>query len=262
MIAARTLLLLTLAAGLQGSDVELVLVAPHSGADASVRGVLQGLDEARRQASFLGISYVLTRAEAVDPSVHSGADALFIVGSPDEIIAAAEAAPGVPVFNIVSTDDALRTACRPNLFHTAPTKAMLAAAEAQWGQAHPEDQDVEAHGWRAGFFKFSARELNRRFKQAQGAPMDSDAWAAWAAVKLYSDAVANNPDADGEALIRYLRQDMEFDGAKGAFLTFRETGQLRQPLLLTVGGKLRGEAPVRGVAAYDELDSLGLLKCQ
>jgi hypothetical protein len=54
---------------------------------------------------------------------------------------------------------------------------------------------------------------------------------------------------------------MEFDGQKGDYMTFRETGQLRQLLLVVVDGKLAGEAPVRGVAESDDLDSLDPLVC-
>jgi hypothetical protein len=44
-------------------------------------------------------------------------------------------------------------------------------------------------------------------------------------------------------------------------MTFRDTGQLRQLLLVVVNGELAGEAPVRGVAASDDLDSLDPLVC-
>ncbi|MDY6982158.1 MAG: hypothetical protein SV422_03630, partial [Pseudomonadota bacterium] len=53
-----------------------------------------------------------------------------------------------------------------------------------------------------------------------------------------------------------------FDGQKGLNQTFRNNGQLRQPLLLVdANGELLGEAPVRGVANVDDLDSLGLPGC-
>lgn len=254
MKAIRFCLLSVLAASLHAATVRLAYIGPPDSAAAG--GVTQAVAEARLQGKFLGIEYELETAEAFDAAAHGDVAAVFLAGSSAQARAAAEALPDTPVFNLTDRDSAARSSCRSNLFHTAPTDSMIEAAEAQWKQAHADDEDVEAHAWHPGFFKFSARELNRRFQAEQGAPMTDDAWTAWAAVKLFSDAAANNPDADGAEMVRYLREDMEFDGVKGPFLTFHETGQLRQPLLVTVGGELEGEAPVRGVAAGDDLDSL------
>ena len=45
-------------------------------------------------------------------------------------------------------------------------------------------------------------------------------------------------------------------------MSFRVTGQLRQPLLLVENGKLLNEeAPVRGVVDPDDYDSLGITGC-
>ena len=44
-------------------------------------------------------------------------------------------------------------------------------------------------------------------------------------------------------------------------MSFRETGQLRQPLLLVDGDRIVGEAPVRGVVDTTYLDSLGVPFC-
>lgn len=259
MTASRLWFLLALASTLDAATVRLVYVGPADG-DAAA-GVRQAVDEARLQGKFLGLDYELQTAESFAAAEHANAAAVFLVGDSKQAQAVAKTVDA-PVFSLTDRDSAARSACSANLFHTAPTAAMLAAAEAQWKEAHPDDEDVEAHAWHPGFFKFSARELNRRFHEAQGRPMTGDAWTAWAAVKLFSDAVANNPDADSAELIRYLRQDMEFDGVKGPFLTFHQTGQLRQPLILTVGGELKGEAPVRGVAASDDLDSLISESCR
>jgi len=45
-------------------------------------------------------------------------------------------------------------------------------------------------------------------------------------------------------------------------MSFRDTGQLRQTLLLVENGEIVAEAPVRGVVDPDDLDSLGLRACQ
>ena len=45
-------------------------------------------------------------------------------------------------------------------------------------------------------------------------------------------------------------------------MTFRKTGQLRQPLLFVENGKLlNAEAPVRGVVDPEDYDSLGIKNC-
>ena len=92
--------------------------------------------------------------------------------------------------------------------------------------------------------------------------MDDDAWAGWAALKLLSEAVARAQRTEPARILAYLRHEMAFDGQKGVPQTFRDTGQLRQPLLLVEAGKLVGEAPVPGIVDSNDLDSLGLTSCK
>ena len=226
--------------------------------------IAASVDEAERQAGFLGIEYQFVVARPAEAAEHDDALAVIVAASPAEILAAADALAGahVPVFNAASSDDRLRTQCRPNLFHVPPSEKMLSDAAAQWRKANPAAKDVQPRTWHEDFVKFSARELNRRWAEAAGRPMSDEDWSIWAAYKLVSDAIANNPEAGAEELLAYFRDEMEFDSVKGVSSTFRETGQLRQPLLLVVDGKLAGEAPVRGVADSEDLDSLGGEKCQ
>lgn len=245
--------------GLAG-EVRLLYVGPTAYNSSSGKGVAQGVKEANQQGRFLGLDYKLAIASVADAGTHAGAAAVFVAGSPSDVLAVAAALEGAPVLNISSRDDDLRTDCRPNLFHTAPSEKMLADAVEQW-KRQSDAADVVAQAWHEAFVKFAGRELNNRFRKAWRVAMDDEAWAGWVAVKIISDAVANNPDASGTELISYLREVMEFDGQKGAYVTFRPTGQLRQPLLIVEDGKLAGEAPVRGVAASDDLDSLGMQSC-
>ena len=92
--------------------------------------------------------------------------------------------------------------------------------------------------------------------------MDDDAWAGWAALKMLSETVARHQSTEPARILTYLRYEMAFDGQKGVPHTFRDTGQLRQPLLLVEAGKLVGEAPVPGVVDSNDLDSLGLTSCK
>ncbi len=167
----------------------------------------------------------------------------------------------VTVFNVAIGDDALRQVCLPGVLHTPPSVRMQADAVAQWQKKHPE-ANVEAWAWHSDFKKFAARDLNNRFRKQFQKPMDSKAWAGWAALKMVSEAVARIQSAEPKQILTYLREEMEFDGQKGIPHTFRDNGQLRQPLLIVEAGKLVGEAPVRGVVDTSNLDTLGLPSCQ
>ena len=104
---------------------------------------------------------------------------------------------------------------------------------------------------------------DKRYTEQFGIPMDSDAWAGWAATRIVAEAVVRTGSAEGATLDSYIRRDLGFDGQKGLAQTFRNNGQLRQPLLLqSAAGELLGEAPVRGVADTNDLDSLGFADCQ
>lgn len=243
------------------ADFTLLYVGPRDG--GTWLGLQQGMTEANVQGRFLDLKFQLSPATADEAKAAAGRTVVLAAGEPGEIVAIADAltASSVPVFNIRSRHDDLRPHCRPNFFHTAPSEQMLRDAEAQWKQKS-ESSAIAAYAWHKDFVKFAARELNNRFRKAHGKAMDDDAWAAWVAAKIVADAVANNPEATGEELIAYFREDMEFDGQKGDYVTFRETGQLRQPLLVVEDGELAGEAPVRGVAAAGDLDSLGAQSCR
>ena len=91
--------------------------------------------------------------------------------------------------------------------------------------------------------------------------MNDYSWAGWAAIKMTSDAVARTQMNEPEKMLHYLKTELSFDGQKGSNMTFRETGQLRQLLLIVEDNKIATEAPVRGVAKPPTLDSLGTLNC-
>jgi ABC-type branched-subunit amino acid transport system substrate-binding protein len=174
----------------------------------------------------------------------------------------AEFAPaGVAVLNLTADDEALRQACLPNLLHIAPSASMKADAVAQWQKKKPA-APVQARAWHEDYTKFAAGELNNRFRKAYGIAMDDAAWAGWAALKMLSEAVARAQTTAPDRILAYLRNELAFDGQKGVPQTFRDTGQLRQPILLVENGKLVGEAPVPGVVDSNDLDSLGRTSCQ
>ena len=88
--------------------------------------------------------------------------------------------------------------------------------------------------------------------------MDSDAWAGWAALKMVSETVARTQSADPKQVMTYLREEMAFDGQKGIPHTFRNNGQLRQPLLIVEAGKLVGEELVARFVSYLGVSRAGL----
>jgi hypothetical protein len=243
-------------------EVRIVYVGPTE--HTVWNGIRQGLHEANLLGGFTGYTFAvqpinletLTHTVTQPPplAVIAAADAATL-----QQLGAHFAAAGVAVLNLTADDETLRRACQGNLFHIAPSAGMKADAVAQWQQKNPQ-ATVQAQAWHHDFTKFAARELNNRFRKAYGLPMDDNAWAGWAALKLLSEAVVRAQTTEPGRLLAYVRDELEFDGQKGVPQTFRNTGQLRQPLLLVADGKLVGEAPVRGVS--DDLDSLGLPACK
>ena len=230
---------------------------------AAYDGVAQGIHEANLQGRFLGQNYTLhefsaDHMDAIDPGMFI---ALIVATNAGDLRQAGDRFRDHAVFNVAVHDDAPREACSPNLLHIIPSSRMLADAEAQWLQKSP-GAEISVSGWHPDFVKFAARDLNKRFKKRFARPMDQYAWAGWAAVKMTSDSVARESLTEPAAMLDYLKTGLSFDGQKGLDMDFRDTGQLRQLLLVAgPGGELLGEAPVRGVVAPDDVDSLGLASC-
>ena len=121
-----------------------------------------------------------------------------------------------------------------------------------------------AVGWHYELERFSARELNGRFRRRWNAPMTETSWAAWAALKLVGEAVVRAGAGDGAALAAFMESAPPFDGHKGEALTFRRWDhQLRQPLYVAgprkreeIGGALGPFAVLADVGGRN-LDALG-----
>lgn len=240
-------------------EVPIAFIGPADG-DAW-RGARQGLAEANTQGRFLGLHYELVTAATAQAAQAQGAVAIVAAVPAPRLLELAQEVPELAVVNVSAEDDALRERCSPNLLHTIPSAAMRADALQQWQRKAPQSQ-ASARAWHADFKKYAAAQLNRRYSDGAGQAMSDTAWAAWAAVKVIADSLAQQPAADAGALLGALRRDdLAFDGQKGADLSFRATGQLRQPLLLVEAGHIVGEAPVRGIVDADDLDSLGRATC-
>lgn len=216
-------------------------------------GIKQGINEANVQGKFLGKLYSLTNTPSESTAIFAAVDS-------EHIEKLSEVYSNKPIFNLTLDNNELRSKCFNNVLHIVPSLAMKEAAEAQWVKMNPES-NARAQTWHATFKKYAAGQLNSRFTKSYNHKMTDTAWAGWAAVRLLTDSTARNQFNDETSLLKFIKSDLAFDGQKGMSLNFRETGQLRQPLLLIDKGKIVGEAPVRGVANSTDLDSLGLTHC-
>lgn len=111
------------------------------------------------------------------------------------------------------------------------------------------DTTLTAHG---------AKDLNERFMSRWGKPMDPPAWAAYQAVKLFTEAVIATRTLDSATLIAYLESPAAvFDIQKGPETSFRAWDhQLRQPLYIveaTPGAEWGG-----GVRLSDQVNMVTL----
>ena len=230
---------------------------------SALLGVRQGLKEANVQGQFLGQNYTLDIISPAEAPGHDYGKYIAVLSAVDSktLNMMSERLPDISVFNLTLDDDGLRTSCQPNTLHIIPSVSMKEDAIAQWKQKQPAS-NTTAQAWHGDFVKFAARDLNKRFKKGQNATMDDTAWAAWAAVKMTSDSVARENISDAKQMLEHLKTNLSFDGQKGSNMNFRETGQLRQLILLVEDDKIVAEAPVRGIARPPTLDSLGLLNCE
>ncbi len=229
---------------------------------SALLGVYQGLQEAKLQGQFLGQNYhldIISPAHALNHDYNKYIAVLTAVDV-ETFKKISDHLPEITIFNLNLDDDSLRAACLANALHITPSARMREDAVVQWQQKKP-NSNANARAWHGTFVKFAARDLNKRFKKAQHSTMDSDAWAGWAAVKMTSDSVARENISNAKNMLAHLKTNLSFDGQKGSDMNFRETGQLRQLILLIEKDKIVAEAPVRGVAKPPVLDSLGLLNC-
>jgi len=235
----------------QSNEIKLSFIGDKD--SHAFMGVRQGIDEANIQGVFLGQRYSLT-------TLPNSSSAIFTTMDAKHVTYLSNAYPNKVIFNLTAEDNNLRSECFANVLHMLPSKAMKKDAETQWLKKN-SDSSAKAQTWHHSFRKYAAGQLNSRFTNSTNQKMTDTAWAGWASVKLLSDSIARNQFNDTTSLLQFIKTKLAFDGQKGMSLNFRDTGQLRQPLLLIDNGKIAGEAPVRGVVNTTNLDSLGLTHC-
>ena len=256
-----TLFLSNLAVAEEILEVNFAYVG--SAEHAALLGIQQGLDEANLQGEFLNQRYNLSVVTPEESAKHDFSTYVAVLSAAEQTdyLELTERLTGTAVFNLTLDDDKLRMSCINNALHIIPSKAMKLDAEAQWQKKAP-DNSAKAQAWHPAFVKFAARDLNKRFKKNHKITMDDYSWSGWAAVKMTSDTVARTSITDPNNMLNYLKTELSFDGQKGSDMNFRETGQLRQLMLLIDENEIVAEAPVRGVAKPPSLDSLGILNCE
>jgi branched-chain amino acid transport system substrate-binding protein len=118
--------------------------------------------------------------------------------------------------------------------------------------------------WHHTLEKYSARDLNGRYRRRFGRRLDGAGWSAWAALKLIGEGMLR-AGTTPQALLEYLESDPPFDGHKGRPLTFRRWDhQLRQPMFLARAGNAPtvGGAPSEGEVIAEvprgDLDAIAL----
>jgi len=127
----------------QDNHIPLSLLEPRI-EDTGREGAEQGVRDNNTTGRFTAQEFALHPLQIASGNspdealrgLHRQGIRLFLVNLPaDQLLALAKTPEAVDslLFNIGATDDALRTEqCRPNLLHTAPSRAMLADALAQY----------------------------------------------------------------------------------------------------------------------------------
>jgi ABC transporter substrate binding protein (PQQ-dependent alcohol dehydrogenase system) len=166
-----------------------------------VAGALVGIDDNNTTGSFLNQRFSLEEvrvkdtddpAAAVNALADRGVSLVVAALPPDALLKAADAGKsrGVVLFNVGALDDRLREEdCRANVFHTAPTRSMLADALAQylaWKQwrrwllvvgSHPADK-LYADALRRAARRFGGRIVQERVFEDTGGARRTDSGIA------------------------------------------------------------------------------------
>jgi ABC transporter substrate binding protein (PQQ-dependent alcohol dehydrogenase system) len=157
-------------------------------------------------------------------------------------------------------------------YPTTQTRTFLAASR---NGAPDSGTGYRASLWEANIDAYGARELNVRFRERWGMPMDGPAWAAYMSVKMLYEAAAFGGGVEADKVLAYLENPAtNFDVYKGIGVSFRPWDhQLRQSLyLIKINpdadnalnlADLVGELPalyLPGTDPLERLDQLGDLE--
>lgn len=122
-------------------------------------------------------------------------------------------------------------------------------------------EGLTAETWHRVIEQWGAAQLQSRFSELSDRPMESEDYAAWAAIRTVGEAVTRTGSGNAKTLRDYiLSDDFELAGFKGRPLTYRTwNGQLRQPIAVVHPRAMVAQAPLEGfLHRINELDTLGL----
>ena len=158
--------------------------------DDGIAGAETGISDNTTTGRFLGHKYELAEAKvapadaaaALDKMIAGGAGFIVTFARADDLLELADHVAGkdVVLMNALAEDDRLRNDdCRANVFHVAPSRAMLTDGLAQymiwkkWNEwflihgSHPEDQ-LKADAYRRSARKFGAKIEEERLWEDTG----------------------------------------------------------------------------------------------
>lgn len=121
-------------------------------------------------------------------------------------------------------------------------------------------QGMTPVAWHRVVESWGATQLQNRFRELAQRNMNSEDYAAWAAVRAIGTAVTETGSAEVKTLRSFLFSDQfQLAGFKGRKLTFRTwNGQLRQPIPLVHPRGLVDRAPFEGfLHPRSRMDTLG-----
>ena len=121
-------------------------------------------------------------------------------------------------------------------------------------------QGMGPEAWHRVVEAWGAAQLQNRFRELAGREMNSEDYAAWAAVRTIGTTVTGLGEAGHSTIREYLfSDDFQLAAFKGRKLTSRPwNGQLRQPIPLVHPQGLVATPPLEGFLHPDsELDTLG-----
>jgi len=235
---------------------------PATAAVALSRGVRLGAAEATETAALFGGQVQLFEESTDNERPDAAAERLLskrkvqvlIAASPEDVDALSRFADGHGLIfvNAASRASALRSACRRNTFHVEASDSMYANTLRRMNADVRGDSAVL---WTSTLEKYGASQINERYRNKYGAPMDGSAWAGWVAVKIVAEAALRAQSARTDPLRSRLEAPAtSFDGHKGWPLSFRGTDhQLRQPLYIVSRAVGRANPVVRDVPQLSAL---------
>ena len=121
-------------------------------------------------------------------------------------------------------------------------------------------QGLTPVAWHRVVESWGAAQLQNRFDEQAGRWMNSEDYAAWAAVRAIGEAVTKGASPGPKAMQQLLlSDDFELAAYRGRPLTFRSWNrQLRQPIPLVHPRALVSQSPQEGfLHQVNELDTLG-----